>query len=106
MKNSKQVLITFISAMVWLNVAAHTQTANAKPTASRQPLVRLVMVNMSGKSREARVGESVVPLPVAQRVALQVPKGECIKITSSTDQTVARVITAAPTDEGRTIPVD
>jgi hypothetical protein len=106
MPKTKQVLILLISSMVWLNGASYAQAANAKPRASQQHLVHVVMINMSGKSREAHVRDTVVLLPVAQRVALQVPQGECIKITSSTDQTIARVITAASTDNGRTIPVN
>jgi hypothetical protein len=64
------------------------------------------MINMSGKSREAHLRDTVITLPVGERVALQVPPGESIKITSSTDQRLARVIAVASTDAGRTIPVD
>jgi len=106
MSNTKKVLSMLISSMVWMNSAIHAQAINAKPRATQQHLVHIVMINMSGKSREARVGDTVVPLPVAERVALQVPQGDNIKITSSTDRTIARVITTASTDEGRTIPVD
>jgi hypothetical protein len=106
MSKTKKVLMMLIFNMVWLNGASHAQDINAKPRATQQHLVHIVMINMSGKSREAHVRDTVVPLPVAERVALQVPPGENIKITSNTDRTIARVITAASTDEGRTIPVD
>jgi hypothetical protein len=106
MPKSKQVLILLISSMVWVTTASHAQEVNAKPRATQQHLVHIVMINMSGKSREVHLRKTVVPLPVAQRVALQVAQGEIIKITSSTDQAIARVITAASSDEGRTIPVD
>jgi hypothetical protein len=106
MSNTKKVLMMLILTMVSLNGASPAQAINAKPKATQQPLVYMVMINMSGKSREAHVRDTVVPLPVAERVALQVPQGESIKITSDTDRTIARVITAASTDNGRTIPID
>jgi hypothetical protein len=106
MSKTKKVLSMLISTTVWMNSASHAQDINAKPKASQQQLVHIVMINMSGKSREAHVRDTVVPLPVAERVALQIPQGENIKITSSTDRTIDRVITAASTDEGRTIPVN
>jgi len=106
MPNTKQVLILLISSMVWANSASYAQAVSAKPKAPQQHLVHMVMVNMSGKSREAHVRDTVVRLPVAERVALQVQPGQCIKITSDTDRTIARVITATSTDNGRTIPVN
>ena len=104
MSKTKIVLSMLISSMVWMNSASHAQVVNAKST--QQHLVHIVMINMSGKSREVQVGDTVVPLPVAQRVALQVPRGESVKITSTTDRTIARVIVATATDEGRTIPIN
>jgi hypothetical protein len=106
MSKTKKVLMMLIFSMVCLNGASHAQNINAKPRETQQHLVHIVVINMSGKSREAHVRDSVVPLPVAERVALQVPLGESIKITSDTDRTIARVIVAGSTDEGRTIPIN
>ena len=76
MSKSKRVLSILISTMMWLNVVSYTQTANAKPTPTHKSFVYVEMINMSGLPREAHVRNVVVPLPVAQRVALQVFQGE------------------------------
>lgn len=83
------------------------------PTTSRQTgatqsrsLVHFTIINMSGKSREAHIRDTVVPLPVAERVALQVYLGESVKIMSDTNQSVMRVITISAADEGHVFPVD
>ena len=77
----------------------------AKDTRSQQ-LVRFVVVNMSGSDREVQAGDTVVALPVAMRVALQVPAGVAIRITSRTDQSLRRVMVISATDEGRVVPVE
>jgi hypothetical protein len=69
-------------------------------------LVRFQIVNMSGKSREAHVGDIVITLPVAQPVALQVLPGHCIEVSSKTSRNLNRLITVTALDEGRIIPVD
>jgi hypothetical protein len=106
MTKTKVVLSTWLLSVVWVIGAGHAQALHAKPRATQQPIVRVVVINMSGKSREAQVGDRVVALPVAERIALQVPRGEGIKITSNTDQRIARAITVAAIDDGRTIAVD
>ena len=114
MSKTKKVWLLLLFSMVWLNGAGHAQVSpatpnakpNTKPGAPQQDLIHIVMINMSGKSREAHVRNTVVPLPVGERVALQVPPEASIKITSSTDRAMAQVITVTSTDEGRTFPVD
>ena len=106
MSSAKKILSMLISGVVWMSSASYAQAVNEKPRATQQPLVHVVIINMSGKSREARVRNTVVPLPVAQRVVLQVPQGGSIKITSDTDRRIARVITATSSNEGRVITVD
>jgi len=106
MQNSKHFSMMLISTIVWLNAASYAQATTPKPTPTHQPLLHVVVINMSGKAREAHVGNTVVPLPVAERVALQIPQGASIQITSSTDRNFTRVFTPALADDGRTIPVD
>jgi hypothetical protein len=68
--------------------------------------IRVVLVNMSGKSREAHVGHAVIALPVAEKVVLEVTPGERVTITSATDRHVDKVMTVSAVDGGRVIPVE
>ena len=106
MRRVNNVLMMVIVSILWLSDAGRAQAIHAKRRASQQDVKHIVLINMSGKSREAHVGDSVIPLPVAERVALQVHPGERIMITSSTDQKLATVITPAAKDDGRTISVN
>ena len=106
MSSARKILSLLISGVVWINGASCAQAVNAKPKARQEPMVHMVIINMSGKSREARVRDMAVPLPVAQRVLLEVPRGGSITIASETDSRVARVITATSGDDGRVITVD
>ena len=83
---------------------ASTTSSQAAPAQSR-PLIRFEIINMSGQSREAHIGDTVVPLPVGQRVALQTPIGKPVKIMSNTDRSVVRVIVISAIDEGHLLPV-
>jgi hypothetical protein len=110
MWNKRKFSMVLILSVSFMNGVCQARSTNSNPNPSpsvtQQHLVRIVMINMSGKSREVHLRDTVITLPVAERVALQVPQGESIKITSSTDRRVARVIAVASTDAGRTIPVD
>jgi hypothetical protein len=122
MWNKRRFSMVLILSVAFMNGVCQARSTNSNPNSNpnsspnssptsnprmtQQHLVRIVMINMSGKSREVHLRDTVITLPVAERVALQVPQGESIKITSSTDRRVARVIAVASTDAGRTIPVD
>lgn len=82
-----------------------SKTSSEVKTAQSRPLIHFEIINMSGQSREAHVGETVIPLPVAQRVALQTPAGTSVKIMSNTNQSVTRVITISAIDEGHLLPI-
>jgi len=69
------------------------------------PLIHFVVINMSGAAREAHHHGEIIPLPVAVRVPLQVPNGDSIEITSSTNKRVKEAISIAASDEGRTLPI-
>lgn len=105
MSKTKKIVSLFILIVVWVANPIHAQGLKVNPEASQPPLVRVVLINMSGKSREARVGDTVVSLPVAQRVVLQLQQGQCIKIASMTNRAIARVITVTSTENGRVIPI-
>jgi hypothetical protein len=101
-------------ALAFVLAFSLASTGSLKPTsntssqvkmAQSRPLVHFEIVNMSGQSREAYIGDAVIPLPVAQRVALQVPAGNSVKIMSNTNQSVMRVITISAIDEGHILPV-
>ena len=68
-------------------------------------LVHFVVINMSGRAREVHHRGDMIPLPVAVLVPLQVPAGDNMEITSTSDTKVEEVITIAATDEGHTIPI-
>lgn len=90
--------------------SASTASAMQKPAgeqANKQGnLVHFVIINLSGKSRQAHLRNAVITLPVAKRVPLEAPSGSSLEITSDTNQHVERVIPIASTDEGRIIPID
>jgi hypothetical protein len=70
-----------------------------------QPVVHFVVINMSGTARELHHRRDVVPLPIATRVAVQVPAGDRIEIVSAMDTKLKRVITVSATDEGHVVAV-
>jgi hypothetical protein len=80
-------------------------TSSRVKTAQSRALIRFDIINMSGQSREAHVGDTVIPLPVAQRVALQAPVGKSIKIMSNTNRNVMQVIVISAIDAGHLLPV-
>ena len=69
-------------------------------------LVRFSVINMSGKSREARIHHALVTLPVAEPVTLQAFPGEVVNITSDTNQKISRTIVVSASDEGHLYPID
>jgi hypothetical protein len=96
----------FILALA-LSGTAGLRSADAAPQCPKSPcsVVHFVVVNMSGAARGLHHRGDVIPLPIAQRVALQVPAGDSIQITSETDSRLRDVITIAATDEGRTLAI-
>lgn len=68
--------------------------------------IRFSVINMSGKSREARIRHALVMLPVAEPVNLQAFPGETVTITSDTNQKVSRTIVISSSDEGHLYPID
>jgi hypothetical protein len=80
-------------------------TSSQVKTAQSRPLIRFEIINMSGQSREAYIGDTVIPLPVAQRIALQAPVGKSVKIMSNTNRRVMQVIVISAIDEGHLLPV-
>ncbi len=68
--------------------------------------IRFSVINMSGKSREARIHHAFVTLPVAEPVTLQAFPGEAVTITSDTNQKISRTIVISASDEGRLYPID
>jgi hypothetical protein len=85
-------------------------SAMQKPTIESEKAqgspVHFVIINLSGKSRQAHLRNAVVTLPVAERIPLEAPSGSRLEITSDTNQHIERVIAIASTDEGRIIPID
>ena len=83
---------------------ASTPSSPSKSAQSRR-LIRFEIINMSGQSREAHIGDNVIPLPVAQRVVLQAPAGGTVKIMSNANRHVMHVIVISASDDGRLLPV-
>ena len=106
MSKTKEVFIMAILSLVWLSGAGRAQANNAMRRATEHEVERILLINMSGKAREACVGDAEVPLPVAERVVLQIYPGERITITSSTNRAIHRVMAPAATDSGRVIVVN
>jgi len=79
--------------------------ATSQSQKGESPLIRFVVINMSGAAREVHHRRDTIPLPIAIGVPLQVPAGDSIEITSNTNDKVEDVIAIAVTDEGRTIPI-
>jgi hypothetical protein len=73
--------------------------------APRHSLVHFVVINMSGTAREVHHRGEVVSLPIAARIALQVPAGDSIEVVSAMDTKVREVITIEAKDEGQTLPI-
>jgi len=99
---------TFVLAFSFPHISPATPAPTllqVRATQSRH-LIHFTIINMSGKPREAHIRDSVVHLPVAEPVALQVPLGDSVKITSNTNRGVMRVITISATDEGHLLPID
>ena len=101
--------LAFVLASTFLTIGSFQSSPIADPPANAPGLphlVRVSIINMSGKNREARLRNVAVPLPVAQRVTLQVLAGSSITITSDTDQHVSHVIVVAAPDEGHLYPIN
>ncbi len=98
-------VLAFSLAPIGSFTLAPTTSSQAGATQPHH-LIHFTIINMSGKAREAHVRDIIVPLPVAERVALQVSLGASVKITSNTDQHVMRVIPTSAADEGHLIPIN
>ena len=96
-----------LSFILALAVTGSLQKVNATPQSQddESHLVHVVVINMSGTTREVHHRGDTLLLPIAVRVPLQVPARDSIKITSNTNSKVEDVIPIAATDEGRTIPI-
>jgi hypothetical protein len=103
MKHALVFVLAFSLAHTGSLKPASTTSSQVK-TAQSRPLVRFEIINMSGQSREAHIGDTVIPLPVAQRVALQAPVGKSVKIMSNTNRSVMHVIVISAIDEGHLLP--
>jgi hypothetical protein len=104
MKYALAFVLAFFLAHTGSLKPASTTSSHVK-TAQSRPLIRFEIINMSGQSREAHIGDTVIPLPVAQRVVLQAPVGKSVKIMSNTNQSVMQVIVISAIDEGHLLPV-
>ena len=104
MKHALAFVLAFSLANTGSLKHAPTTSSQVK-TAQSRALIRFEIINMSGQSREAHIGDTVIPLPVAQRVALQAPIGTSVKIMSNTNRSVMRVIVISTIDEGHLLPV-
>jgi hypothetical protein len=104
MKHALAFVLAFSLAHTGSLKPASTTSSQVK-TAQSCALVRFEIINMSGQSREAHIGDTVIPLPVAQRVALQAPVGKSVKIMSNTNRSVMHVIVISAIDEGHLLPV-
>ena len=100
--------ITFVLAFFLANTTATslTRTILLQRNALKwSRLVHFTIINMSGKPREVHLRDTVISLPVAEPMPLQVPLGESIRITSAANEHVQQVITVSAKDEGRVVPV-
>jgi hypothetical protein len=96
------LLFSLLCATTSPSFASNTQEqGQGKPR-----LVRFSVINMSGKSREARIHRAFVTLPVAEAVTLQAFPGEAVTITSDTNQKISRTIVISSSDEGHLYPID
>lgn len=84
---------------------ASTASSTVRNSSTARLPVYVILVNMSGKAREVRVGTSRISLPVGQRVPLTVHNGEALAVTSATDSKVDRTLLVQMADNGRTIGV-
>jgi hypothetical protein len=104
MKHALAFVLAFSLAHTGSLKPASTTSSKVK-TAQSRALIRFEIINMSGQSREAHIGDTVIPLPVAQRVTLQAPVGKSVKIMSNTNRSVMHVIVISAIDEGHLLPV-
>jgi hypothetical protein len=72
---------------------------------SKPAFIRVTVINMSGKQREAIIRKSKIDLPIAQRVALQLQPGEQLRVTSTNDSKLAATYLISDRDAGRLIPI-
>ena len=98
------ILATFLSPIGSFSLASAATSQTEVRISPR--LVHFSIINMSGKIREAHVRNIALPLPVAESVALQAAVGEPVRITSSTNQKISRVIVISASDEGHLFPVN
>lgn len=104
MKHALAFVLAFSLAHTGSLKPASTTSWQVKTGQSR-PLVRFEIINMCGQSRKAHIGDTVITLPVAQRVALQAPVGKSPKLMSNTNRSVMQVIVISTIDEGHLLPV-
>jgi hypothetical protein len=67
--------------------------------------IRVVIISMSGRSREAHVGQDVVALPVGQRITLQVRIGHTVRFASNTESHFSSAMTITDADAGRIVTI-
>lgn len=103
---SLRYLVLVLAVMAPVSAATAAKGIQQRPSSGRVEPIRVVLMNLSGKSREAHVRHTVIALPVAEKVVLQVMPGEKVTITSATDRHVAKVMTVSAVDGGRVIPVE
>lgn len=104
MKNALAFVLAFSLASTG-SLKPVSKTSSQVQTAQSRPLIRFEIINMSGQSREAHIGDTVIPLPVAQRIALQAPVGKAVKIMSNTNSLVTHSIVISADDQGHLFPV-
>jgi len=74
--------------------------------ADQMGLLHISVINMSGKHREAIVRRTVIDLPVAQRVDLQIHTGEHFRVVSNTDSKINVIFSVTARDQSRVIVVN
>jgi hypothetical protein len=96
--------LVLLLALTTFTLPGSSQQRN-HPLQNTHKLVHFVMINMSGSPRELHHRGDTVPLPVATRVPLQVPEGDTIEITSTTDTRTQTTLTVTTSDEGHLLPI-
>jgi hypothetical protein len=106
-----------LCVMLALLVTAQTfaeQTPNpVTPSEGGSPLnkapdgnyIRITVINLSGKRREAVVRKTVVNLPVAEPITLQMHAGERFRVVSDTDSRINSTFLITEKDAGQLITV-
>jgi hypothetical protein len=103
--HSALILVLLFSLVSGGSLKPASRTCPQIKTAQSDFLIHFEIINISGQAREAHIGHSVIPLPVAQRVALQTTEGNLVQIVSNTNQKIRQVINVSCSDEGHLFPV-